>query len=356
MAFDATGAVVARVREAAERGRGLAIRAGGTRARWHGAPRTTGLELDMTRHAGILAHEPTELVLTARAGTRIADVETALAAHDQQLPFEPPRFGEASTLGGAVASGLSGPARPWLGAVRDAVLGVGLVDGRGEICRFGGQVMKNVAGYDVSRLQAGAFGTLGVLLDVSLRVRARPEAGTTCALELDGVEALRRMLDLGRRPWPITGQAWHDGQLRVRLAGSREGLEAAAAIIGGERADDDPFWPALRDLALPFFASGDEALWRLSLPFDAPEPDFPGVWLIDWGGAQRWCRTDAEAASVVAEARRLGGHATRLAPTLLRTPVAPAVGAIEARVRAALDPAGVLNPGVMDPAAQGGAS
>ena len=352
MAFDATGAVVARVREAAERGRGLAIRGAGTRGRWHAAPRSTGIEIDMTRHAGILSHEPTELVLTARAGTTLADVETALAAHDQELPFEPPRHAAGSTLGGAVASGLSGPARPWLGSVRDAVLGVGLVDGRGEICRFGGQVMKNVAGYDVSRLQAGAFGTLGVLLDVSLRVRARPEATLTCVLETGLADARTRMVALGRRPWPLTGLAWLDGRLHVRLAGAPEGVEAAARELGGDAGDDD-FWSALRDLALPFFGRQETALWRLSLPFDAAQPDFAADWLLDWGGAQRWCRTHAEPEVVLAEARRLGGHATRLAPSLLRTPVAPAVAAVETRVRAALDPGGVLNPGVMDTAEAG---
>lgn len=346
--FDATGAVVARVREAVELGRGLAIVAGGTRSAWHGPLQGPGLEIDMKQHAGILSHEPSELVLTARAGTRLEDLEAALAAEGQALPFDPPRFGAASTLGGVIASGLSGPARPWHGAVRDAVLGARVVDGRGEVCRFGGEVMKNVAGYDLSRLQAGAFGTVGVMLDVSLRVRAAPEVTRTQVLELGVAAALERMVAFGRRPWPITGLAWAGGLLRLRLAGSAEGVAAAALEAGGTEAQDDGFFERLRDLELDELGEAGAPLWRLSVPFDAPHADFPANWVLDWGGAQRWCLTDTAPARVFAAARALGGHATRLRPSLWRSAPAPAVTALEARVRAALDPEGVLNPGVMD--------
>ncbi|MEE4300835.1 MAG: glycolate oxidase subunit GlcE [Pseudomonadales bacterium] len=347
-AFDATGAVVARVREAVQLRRGLTIVGGGTHSVWHLPARAAALEIDMKRHAGILSHEPSELVVTARAGTPLAELEAALAEHGQVLPFDPPRFGAEATLGGAVASGLSGPARPWYGAVRDAVLGVRIVDGRGEVCRFGGEVMKNVAGYDLSRLQAGAFGTLGVILDVSLRVRAAPEVTRTQVLELGLSAALDRMLAFGRRPWPVTGLAWADGELRVRLAGAAEGVSAAAREVGGTEASEDRFFERLRDLELDELAATEGSLWRLSVPFDAPHADFPANWVIDWGGAQRWCVTDTEPGRVFAAARGLGGHARRLRPSLLGTAPAPGVAALEARVRAALDPAGVLNPGVMD--------
>lgn len=347
-AFDASGAVVARVREAVGLGRGLAIVGGGTRSAWHRPAQETAVEIDMTQHAGILTHEPSELVVTARAGTRLADLEAALAAHDQELPFDPPRFGPASTLGGVIASGLSGPARPWHGAVRDAVLGVRLVDGRGEVCRFGGEVMKNVAGYDLSRLQAGAFGTLGVLLDVSLRVRAVPEVTRIQVLELGVGAALARMLACGRRPWPITGLAWAEGRLYVRLAGSEQGVAAAALEIGGSEVPDDGFFERLRDLELDALGDAAAPLWRLSVPFDAPHADFPANWVIDWGGAQRWALTDTAPERVCEAARALGGHALRLRPTLLREAPAAAVAALERRVRGALDPASVLNPGVMD--------
>ena len=342
------GAIVERVRTALGAGRPLAIRGGGTRGAWHRPAAADAVELDMRGHRGIVAHEPTEVVVTARAGTPLEELETILAGHDQMLPFDPPRFGPGSTLGGAVASGLSGPARPWLGALRDAVLGVRLVDGRGQYCRFGGEVMKNVAGYDLSRLQAGAFGTLGVLLDVSLRVRARPACTRTRILELGLGATLARMVALGRRPLPITGLAWTGGLLHVRLAGAPEGVAAAAETIGGEEVADDDFWRRLRDLELEGLGEAGAPLWRLSLPFDAPQPDFPANWVIDWGGAQRWCLTDTAPARVLEAARALGGHARRVRPGPLATAPAPAVAALEARVRASLDPDGRLNPGVMD--------
>ena len=353
--FDATGAMVSRVRDAAERGRGVAIRGGGTRSAWHHPPESTGIELDFSQHAGVIRYEPTELVATVRAGTPLRELEATLAGEGQCLPFDPPRFGEASTIGGAIATGASGPGRPWLGAARDAVLGVRIVDGRGEVGRFGGEVMKNVAGYDIARLQAGAFGTVGAILDVSLRVRALPECSETRMLELGMSGAFERMAELGRRPWPLTGLAWEGGRLYVRFEGSQEGVSAAVAEVGGERVDAR-FWDDLRDLRASFFAEAsvrpDEgpALWRLSLPADAPRPAFPANWLLDWGGALRWCVTDADPRRVFEAAREMGGHALCLRPTLRRAAVAPAIARLEARVRAALDPDGVLNPGVMAPA------
>ncbi|MEE4360035.1 MAG: glycolate oxidase subunit GlcE, partial [Pseudomonadales bacterium] len=202
----------------------LRVRGGGTRAFLCGAVAPDAVVLDLSAHRGILEHVPSELTLTARAGTPLPEVERVLAEAGQMLAFDPPRFAPTSTLGGAVATGLSGPARPWRGAVRDAVLGVRLLDGHGEIGRYGGEVMKNVAGYDVSRLVTGSHGSLGVLLDVSLRVMPRPAAVRTQLLPGGVQEGLVRMLDLGRRPLPLAGLAWQAGVLRVRLAGSEEAV------------------------------------------------------------------------------------------------------------------------------------
>ena len=340
--------MVARVHEAIAASTPIAIQGGGTRSAWHHPSDLSGSPLEMSRHRGILAHEPSELVITARTGTPLSEIERALARAGQELPFEPPRTGAASTLGGVIAAGLAGPARPWFGAVRDAVLGVRLVDGRGEVCRFGGEVMKNVAGYDVSRLQAGAFGTLGVLLDVSLRVRARCEVRQTRVLEMGLGQACSTMVALARRPLPLTGLAWEDGRLHLRLGGAAEGVAAAAAVVGGDEVRSDPFWDRLRDHDFEAFAPDQAPLWRLSVPPDALQPDFPANWMLDWGGAQRWCVTDTEPDRVFAAARRMGGHATRLRPTLARTLPAVAVRGLEARVRRALDPAGLFNPFVVD--------
>ncbi|MCC5873754.1 MAG: glycolate oxidase subunit GlcE [Gammaproteobacteria bacterium] len=329
--------------------RPLAIHGGGTR---RGLMAVTGDGfdvLDVGGHRGIVAFEPSELVVTARAGTLLSELEAVVAAAGQCLPFDPPRFGPASTLGGAVASGLAGPARPWQGAVRDAVLGITLLDGRGGIGRFGGQVMKNVAGYDVARLNVGAMGSLGVLLDVSLRLLPSPMTSVTRVLELGLGQAFGRMARLGRRPLPITAMAWETGTLRVRLAGSEAGVAAAVASVGGEPCPDgEDYWVGLRDRQLPNF-EGDGPLWRLSVPATAPQPDLSANWLLDWGGAQRWCWTDDAPERVFQAASELGGHAMRLVPGVQRAPLPPAQLRLQQRIKAVFDPSGLFNPGVLYP-------
>lgn len=336
--------------EAARAAQGaLCIRGGGTRADLMASKSDDAEVLEVGEHRGIIAFEPSELVVTARAGTPLAELEAALADAGQILPFDPPRFGSASTLGGVVASGLAGPARPWQGAVRDAVLGITLLDGRGAIGRFGGQVMKNVAGYDVARLNVGAMGSLGVLLDVSLRLLPRPMTTTTLTFELGIGQAFERMAKLGRRPLPITAMAFEGGLLRVRLAGSEAGVTAAVASLGGDTAADaTEYWTRLRDRKLPLF-EGDGPLWRLSVPATAPQPDLSANWLLDWGGAQRWCCTDAAPERVFAAASALGGHAMRLAPSLQRAALPPVQLALQQRIKAVFDPSGLFNPGVLYP-------
>jgi glycolate oxidase FAD binding subunit len=307
-----------------------------------------GRVLDTREHCGIVHYDPTELVLTARAGTPLSEIEAALAERNQMLPCEPPHFSDGTTFGGAVAAGLSGPRRPWSGAVRDFVLGCRLIDGHARHLRFGGEVMKNVAGYDLSRLMAGSFGTLALLTEVSIKVLPRPLHTITLKLDLDVAESLRRLAGWASEPLPISG-ASHDGSaLMLRLEGGHGSVEASAARLGGEIVDG-PFWSALRDHELPFFA-GEQALWRLSLPTHKQLPQsLPGTMLIDWAGAQIWLRSDADTALIRERTAALGGHATRWrGATDIDSPFHPLPApllALQQRLKAQLDPQGLFNPG-----------
>ena len=302
-----------------------------------------------TAHHGVVAYEPSELVFTARAGTSLADAQALLAEHGQALPFEPPSFGPGATLGGMVACGWSGPARPWRGAVRDALLGVQMINGLGEVLRFGGQVMKNVAGYDLARLQAGAFGRLGVLTEVSLKVLPRPACSRTQMLELARDAALTRVVALQRGPEPITGSLHVDGRLYLRFAGNAAAVNAAADRCGGtcmDEAEAGVLWADVREHRLPFFASGAGELWRLSLPHAAAYPGLVGEWCTEWAGAQRWLRTRSDAgiapASVFTAAAAAGGHAERWQPARLQAAASTVRGELERRLAAAFDPDGVF--------------
>jgi glycolate oxidase FAD binding subunit len=327
----------------------LCIRGGGSKD-WYGQD-VQGTVLDTTAHRGITDYEPTELVITARCGTPLAEIEAHLAQHGQMLAFEPPHFGPGATIGGTVAAGLSGPRRQAAGAVRDFVLGAVLVDGKGETLHFGGKVMKNVAGYDVSRLLAGSLGVFGLIAEVSLKVLPKPVAECTVQLHMNDDEALRRLNEWGGQPLPVSASSWHDGVLTVRLSGARSAVDAARTRIGGEALDDaDDWWRALREHDTAFFKDAG-SLWRLSLPTVAPPLALPGIQLIEWGGAQRWLRTDADAATVRKAASAAGGHATlfrggdRHAGVF--QPLAPAVLAIHRQLKQVFDPAGVFNRGRM---------
>lgn len=328
----------------------LRIRGGGTKD-WYGQA-LQGTVLDTRAHAGILAYEPTELVITVRSGTLLSEVERVLDEHRQMLAFEPPHFGPESTIGGVVAAGLSGPRRPAVGAVRDFVLGATLMDGRGEVLRFGGQVMKNVAGYDVSRLLAGSLGTLGLILDVSLKVLPKPAAEITLRFDMRKTEAIAQLNRWGGLPLPISASAWHGGVLVVRLSGAETALQAARRKMGGEPvAQADTLWQALRDQRNGFFA-GDAPLWRLSLPSATPPLALKGEHLIEWGGAQRWLRTDLDAATVRQAAEQVGGHATLMRGgerSAVFHPLAPAVARIHRNLKNAFDPAGIFNRARMYP-------
>ncbi|HEY5798637.1 MAG TPA: glycolate oxidase subunit GlcE, partial [Burkholderiaceae bacterium] len=276
-------------------GKPLQIRGGDTKA-WYGQT-TAGAVLDTRAYSGIVAYEPTELVITARCGTPLAEIESLLAGRNQMLAFEPPHFGPHATVGGMVAAGLSGPRRAAAGALRDFVLGAVLMDGKGEILTFGGQVMKNVAGYDVSRLLAGSMGTLGVILQVSLKVLPRAFSELTIRFPMQQADALKRLNEWGGQPLPITGSVWYDGALTVRLGGADAAVQAACAKLKGEIVPDaEVFWEAIREQTHDYFrpvfdpSTPRVSLWRLSLPSTAPLLNVPGIQLVEWGGALRWVR------------------------------------------------------------------
>ncbi len=350
---DASAELEERLRKAAEQDTPLDIVGGATKSF---LGRITQSEpIDVSAHRGVLSHEPTELVIVARAGTPLAEVEAVLADSGQMLAFEPPHFGAAATLGGTVACALSGPRRPYAGAARDFVLGVKLLSGEGHALSFGGQVMKNVAGYDVSRLMVGAMGTLGVLLEISLKVLPVPARTTTLAFPLDAASANRQMNAWAARPLPLSGACHYDGTLYARLSGTAGGVAQAVErlgddVAGGETMDDTRLWQDLREQQLPHFDT-DLPLWRISVPPAAPLLTLPGKTLVDWGGALRWLVSDAPADSIRAAAHAAGGHAMLYrngdARDEIYHPLTPGVLALHQRLKASFDPKRILNRGRM---------
>ncbi|WP_050479530.1 glycolate oxidase subunit GlcE [Herbaspirillum rhizosphaerae] len=334
----------------------LQIRGGGTKD-WYGQA-LRGEVLDTRPYSGIIDYEPTELVITARCGTPLSEIDAALAANNQVLAFEPPRFGGASTVGGMVAAGLSGPGRQFSGSVRDFVLGADLMDAQGQVLHFGGQVMKNVAGYDVSRLLTGSLGTLGLILQVSLKVLPQPFASSTRVFEVDEANAIRLLNEWGGQPLPVSASAWVNGVLTIRLSGAQAAVDAAQKKLGGtELSNGDDFWCDLREQSHAFFADTAAPLWRISLPSVAQPLALSGTQLIEWGGAQRWYRGDTNAEnsaeSIRATAVAAGGHASLYRggdkSVGVFHPLAPAVAKIHRNLKASFDPSGIFNPGRMYP-------
>lgn len=311
---------------------------------------TVGKPLFVSDHTGVVDYKPTELVVTARGGTLLSELDTLLAAHGQLLPFEPPYFGPQATLGGTVACGLSGPRRPYTGAVRDFVLGVRILNGRGEQLRFGGQVMKNVAGYDISRLMAGSLGTLGVLLEISIKVLPQPEAETTVVLEQGPRDAIDTMNALAGRPLPLSGAFHHERTLCLRLSGTERAVSAAQQRIGGSVLQTSDVWRAVREQAHAFFA-GPQPLWRLSVAPATPPLDRPEACFIDWGGGQRWLYSEADTETMRSLAAKNGGHATLFRSPGQRSdvfhPLPPGLLTLHQRLKSTFDPHHILNPGRM---------
>ncbi len=336
-----------RVRAATAARTALRIRAGGSKDFYGNA--CDGELLDPRALTGIVAYEPTELVITARCGTSLAELETALDEAGQMLPFEPPHFGPSATVGGCVAAGLAGRRRAAAGGVRDYVRGCTVLTGRGEELTFGGTVMKNVAGYDVARLAGGSLGILGLITEVSLKVLPKPVTESTLRLELDEAAALKRMNEWAGQPLPVSATAWRDGALHVRLSGARAAVSEAQAKVGGETVDGNGLWPSLREQTDAYFA-GTTPLWRISLPSIAPALELAGPQLIECSGAQRWLRSDAPATEIRARAAACGGHATLFRGGERRDVFAPLAGpiaAIHRRLKAEFDPAGIFNRGRM---------
>ncbi|WP_153101288.1 glycolate oxidase subunit GlcE [Paraburkholderia hayleyella] len=347
------------IRAASLEGRTLRFRGGGTKD-WYGET-LEGEILDTTVYHGILAYDPAELVITARCGTRLGEIEAALAEHGQMLAFEPPHFGTQTTLGGCIAAGLAGPRRQTAGAARDFVLGVTLMNGRGEVLQFGGQVVKNVAGYDVSRLLAGSLGTLALMMSLSLKVLPQPKAEATLKFDMNGTDAVRKLNEWGGRPLPVSASAWRDGTLALRLSGAEAAVKTARTMLGGEVVDAveaGRFWAGLREHTDPFFAvvGSNEALWRLALPSVTEPLQLPGAQLMEWGGSQRWWITDTDAQTVRISAKQAGGHATlfRCGPAYDRgagvfTPLSAPLMKIHRGLKAAFDPARIFNRGRLYP-------
>ncbi|MNS28825.1 putative FAD-linked oxidoreductase [compost metagenome] len=342
--FDDSQLLLEQVNQALENATPLRIQ--GSNSKGFLGRTTAGEILDTRAHRGIVSYDPTELVITARCGTPLAELAQALDAAQQMLPCEPPSFGDGATVGGMIACGLSGPRRPWSGSVRDFVLGTRVITGQGKLLRFGGEVMKNVAGYDLSRLMTGSYGCLGLITEVSLKVLPKPRTVLSISLEMDPERALLRLAEWGQQPLPISA-ACHDGtRLHLRLEGGEGSVAAAHERLGGERLDAS-YWEDLNEQRLSFFDE-DQPLWRLSLPHNTPRLSLPGRQLIDWGGAQRWLKSDAEAAFIRQVVDEVGGHVTCFSHGLTDTPfqpLPPALMRYHRNLKQQLDPRGIFNPG-----------
>jgi len=343
--------IAARVQAGFETGSPIDIAGAGTKS-FLGRPSPAATTLDVTGHRGIIEYDPAELILVARAGTPLQELQDTLDSRQQMLGFEPPFSAQGATLGGAVAAGLAGPRRAYSGAVRDFILGASFVNGKGEIITSGGKVMKNVAGFDLFRPMAGAMGTLGVLLKAALRIVPRPEAEETLLHEEnDETAALEKMNRWALQTQAISAAAWDGSNIRIRLSGSPAGIAHGRAQIGGEILTESGYWNDLNNFRLEFFKQQGR-LWRIALaPMSGPI-GINSPQLIDWGGAQRWLMSDEPADDIRARVARLGGHASCYSDDPAVPTFQPLQGdllALNQRLKAALDPAGILNPGRLDP-------
>ncbi len=338
---------------ACEEKRALRI-AGGNSKTFYGNT-VVGEAINISGHRGIINYAATELVITARSGTPLQEIKAALAEHRQMLAFEPPQFSDSATIGGTVACNFSGPRRAYAGAARDFVLGCNIINGKGELLSFGGEVMKNVAGYDVSRLMAGAMGTLGVITEVSIKVLPVPEIEITLAFECSARKALDDMHRWSRLPLPISASCYDGDRLFMRLSASENAVDAARKQMGGEKvAAAKDYWKKIREQQHAFFNS-DKPLWRLSVASNAPPMHIDGKCLYEWGGALRWLESDESATEIRKQARAAHGHAI-LFRDMEGTangekfhPLSLGLQRIHKNLKTAFDPAGILNPGKMYP-------
>lgn len=349
MSQDCSKAFAQAILAAGKREQPIEIRGGGTKAFLGRTPQ--GQLLDVSAHSGITTYETKELVITARAGTSLSEIESTLNEQGQILGFEPPHFGESATLGGTIACGLSGPRRPFTGSARDFVLGVRLINGKGEELRFGGEVIKNVAGYDLSRLTTGAMGALGLMLDISLRVLPKAECEMTLTQTIPMLEALDQMVTLRRTSNPISGAAYDNGQLHLRLTGAESTVTHYAQKLGWDNLSSDAqFWHQLNEQKLAFFIN-DQPLWKLSLPATVPMPKLAGKWLIDWAGGLRWLISDEAPETIFSAAESLSGYAHCYRrgdrDNVCYPPLNTILHRFHSQLKRAFDPHQLLNPGRM---------
>ena len=306
--------------------------------------------LHVGEYKGIVNYIPEELVVTARCGTRLDELDATLGQSAQMLAFEPPHFSLASTLGGTIACGFSGPRRAYVGSARDFVLGVLMINGDGKIMRFGGEVMKNVAGYDVSRLVVGSLGTLGVILEISLKVLPRPEIELTLMSRCSAEQAIQMMNQLPVMNVPVSATFYDGANLYIRLSGVESAVRVAVNKVPADLIDADDFWSQVRDLRHGFFQQS-APLWRLSVPADTRPLFGDHAQCIEWGGALRWLVSDSSADEINHSVGSVGGYATlfrgggndifqRLDDRLLP---------LYRRLKQAFDPQGLFNPGKMYP-------
>lgn len=367
--------LIEQVKAARDTGTKLIIKGGNTKS-FYGEPLPANQEhtqeLNLSKYSGIISYEPSELVITVRAGTLLSEVEKTISEQGQMLAFEPPRFGPKSTMGGVIASGLSGPSRMAAGSANDFVLGTKLLDSNGNVMTFGGQVMKNVAGYDVSRLMAGSLGSLGPILELSIKVLPVPVKIQTQVLsDITQEQALYRLSQWRSLPFVISASTWvadeyngntgpeSKGTLYVRLSGSKPAVHDASNIVGGNTMDDntaDAFWLSMRDQTHDFFKQDN--LWRLSLPPTTPALEI-GNTMIEWDGGLRWLTTNLSPAQIRTVAAQYGGHATLYRYTekpddiTVFHPLQSTVETINRRMMQRIDPFNVFNPGRLLPNVQG---
>ncbi|MEE9355915.1 MAG: glycolate oxidase subunit GlcE [Methylococcaceae bacterium] len=308
----------------------------------------TGQSFDVSSNKGIINYQPSELVVTARAGTTLRELEEVLAKQNQMLPFEPPRFASTATLGGTIATGVSGSRRPFTGSARDFVLGCKLINGKGEILNFGGEVIKNVAGFDVARLMVGAMGTLGVLLEVSMKVLPRPSYEQTRVFEFNTEAALATMSNWMNRSLSLSALCYEEGFLYARFAGEQSAIEDISRKLGGECLSSNlPFWTQLKEQQNDFFLKAGN-LWRFSVPAAEPPINLSGKWLYDWGGGLRWIKTDEPANLIFRKLHSVKGHAQFFKggdrSQEIYQPLESPLQKLNEQVKRAFDPVGILNP------------
>lgn len=337
------------IREAAAKKSPLNICAGNTKNFYGNS--SSGETFDVSQYQGIIDYEPSELFITARCGTTLKQIETELDNHNQMLAFEPPHFGEQATIGGTVACGLSGPRRPYAGAMRDNMLGVHIINGEGHYLRFGGQVMKNVAGYDVSRAMCGALGTLGVIMQVSLKVIPKPETEITLQIETPESQALSTLHQLSQSSLPISATFIENNSLYLRLAGLESSIQKTKLELDAKQINEsNDFWHTVKEQQRDYFKSA-KPLWRINVPNNAPAIDLEETMLIEWNGGLRWLSSLLDDTLIRSKIQQLGGHATLFKSENKSadcfSELSPEVKTLHTNLKNAFDPLHIINPGRM---------